>query len=40
MLPVSIPKRVSEALKHYVHKRKPRNHFVSIPKRVSEALKP
>ena len=37
---VSIPKRVSEALKHALGKTIPSGFAVSIPKRVSEALKP
>ncbi len=36
---VSIPKRVSEALKHYLEDCHDRLGDVSIPKRVSEALK-
>ena len=36
---VSIPKRVSEALKHRLGEKIERDFIVSIPKRVSEALK-
>ncbi len=39
-LKVSIPKRVSEALKQILSERREDPSFVSIPKRVSEALKP